>query len=489
MAMDLMVDGDQFAIIDGWPRAQSQPVVQFEVHLLVEPDRPATLHIFDVRAEYGVHVAVFEGQTLEAVVRSADARASMRRGVAHMKRDAAANFLEVDAQTTALLGWSAHDLLGRSTVGLVHPDDAEEAIASWMEMRAQGRSRLRVRLRHADGHYVWLEVTNENHLDDPAHGCVLTDMIDISREMAHLEALHDRERQLARLAEALPIGICHLRPDREVVFTNAPLVQLLGPVDGIDALFDRIAPSDRPAIEAALDGVGGHHEVGVITDNGDRRCELTVEAMTNDDGTIDGIIVCAADVTDRSKLREELEHRANHDALTGCLNRAATAAAGEQLLLESGRVAVAFIDLDDFKAINDEIGHAAGDELLRVTASRLRNVTRDGDMLGRQGGDEFVVVCARGESLDPDELASDSPPRSMERWCSRDGGWIFGRASARRSRPMVSWVPRDCSSAPMPRCMRPSAGHAPSTRWSRASRCARARSCRRRRVPGRARRR
>ena len=93
-----------------------------------------------------------------------------------------------------------------------------------MAMRAgEGTGRVRVRYRHANGHYVWLEVTNDNRLEDPEFGCVLSEMVDISDEMAQLEALRDRERLLARLAEALPIGICHLRPDREVVYSNEPL--------------------------------------------------------------------------------------------------------------------------------------------------------------------------------------------------------------------------------------------------------------------------
>ena len=69
----------------------------------------------------------------------------------------------------------------------------------------------------------------------------------------------------------------------------------------------------------------------------------------------------------------------------------------ERALREHRQVAVAYIDLDNFKSINDELGHAAGDELLRVAAARLRSVTRVDDRLGRIGGDEFVVICPRGD--------------------------------------------------------------------------------------------
>jgi diguanylate cyclase (GGDEF)-like protein len=68
-------------------------------------------------------------------------------------------------------------------------------------------------------------------------------------------------------------------------------------------------------------------------------------------------------------------------------------------LREPGRVAVAYIDLDDFKATNDEFGHAAGDELLRVAAARLRGAARADDQIGRIGGDEFVVICRLREGV------------------------------------------------------------------------------------------
>jgi diguanylate cyclase (GGDEF)-like protein/PAS domain S-box-containing protein len=308
-------------------------------------------------------------------------------------------FLQVDEATTALLGWSASDLVGHSTVEFVHPEDAARAVDDWMAMRAgAGSGRVRVRFRHANGHHVWLEVTNDNHLEDPELRCVVSEMVDISAEMAQLEALHDRERLLARLAEALPIGICHLRSDREVVYSNEPLVALLGPVDSIDALTRSVAEVDRRHVEVALEQAFQGHpcsvDVGVFHGAEQRRCELTFRTMTSETGTIDGVIVCAADVTDRSRLRAELEHRASHDALTGCLNRAATVAALERALRGPQRVAVAYIDLDHLKTVNDELGHAAGDEVLRVAAARLRSATRPDDQLARLGGDEFVVICA-----------------------------------------------------------------------------------------------
>ena len=402
LGLELVVADDQLAVVDGWARAQHEPIVRFDVHFLADPEQVSIVHFFDVRAEHGVHVVVLEVQDQELLARSQEVGEAKRRRVARAKKDGASVFLEVDDATTSLLGWSAADLVGHSTVEFVHPDDVPRAVDDWMAMRAgTGSGRARVRYRHADGHHVWIEVTNENCLDDPELRCVMSEMVDISKEMEQLEALTERERLLARLAEALPIGICHLRPDRKMLYWNEPLIALLGPVDSIDALKQSIAAADWRNVELALDhafrGRPGSVDVGVTHGSVERRCELTFRALTGDTSSVDGVIVCAADVTERSRLRAELEHRASHDALTGCLNRAAATLAIERALLESRQVAVAYIDLDHFKAINDALGHAAGDELLRVAAARLHNATRVGDHLARLGGDEFGVICTRGE--------------------------------------------------------------------------------------------
>jgi GGDEF domain-containing protein len=97
-----------------------------------------------------------------------------------------------------------------------------------------------------------------------------------------------------------------------------------------------------------------------------------------------------------TRREEELAFLATHDALTGLPNRTLILDRAEQMLARSRRsqtpAAALFIDLDNFKDINDTLGHGAGDELLQAVAARLEGVTRDADALGRLGGDEFVVV-------------------------------------------------------------------------------------------------
>ena len=120
-----------------------------------------------------------------------------------------------------------------------------------------------------------------------------------------------------------------------------------------------------------------------------------VQLLDNPD--VGGIVLTIRDVTGRRTLEEQLRHQAFHDPLTGLSNRALFLDRVDHALARIRRTdspvpAVAFIDLDDFKLVNDSLGHGAGDELLRAVADRIRSCLRSGDTPARLGGDEFAVL-------------------------------------------------------------------------------------------------
>ena len=148
------------------------------------------------------------------------------------------------------------------------------------------------------------------------------------------------------------------------------------------ARYRRLAPEpgrEDETVCRASDGVGGWKAVQVRIVN------------RLNDPTVGGWVTIVRDCGDDAATNARLVHRATHDSLTELPNRAALlrhleASAGDA-------VAVLFIDLDGFKAVNDTLGHAAGDKLLVATADRLRRAVRPGDTVARLGGDEFVIVA------------------------------------------------------------------------------------------------
>ncbi len=113
-------------------------------------------------------------------------------------------------------------------------------------------------------------------------------------------------------------------------------------------------------------------------------------------GQVEGSVITFTDITERLRYQSQLERQANYDELTGLANRNLFQDRLEQALIFSRRhdcgLAVIFIDLDNFKTINDSLGHDAGDALLPQVASRLAGAVREGDTVARQGGDEFVLL-------------------------------------------------------------------------------------------------
>ena len=132
-----------------------------------------------------------------------------------------------------------------------------------------------------------------------------------------------------------------------------------------------------------------------------RRDGVTVQVQVRcsdlrDDPTVGGLVLTLRDVTEQRKLEDELKHQAFHDALTGLPNRLLFQDRISQQLAAARRdgmtAGVLFVDLDDFKVVNDTMGHGVGDELLVAAAERLSGLIRDADTAARLGGDEFALL-------------------------------------------------------------------------------------------------
>jgi diguanylate cyclase (GGDEF)-like protein/PAS domain S-box-containing protein len=290
---------------------------------------------------------VADATALAARRQDAVARAALlRAGIA------TTGSLALGALLLVLLGWRMHRLQRGSAL-------AEQARA----VERRGEERLRALVRHS------------------------SDVVAVTDASWHLRWLADSVRGMLGFEPAALIG--------------RALTELVHPDDaGTAERFLRDAIGDGEGVRMAslrLRGSDGRY----------RHLELVADNRLADP-LIDGILLNVRDVSERHALLERLHHQAFHDALTGLANRALLEDRVTQALARSRRsgttTAAIFLDLDDFKAVNDGLGHAAGDELLRIVAARLQETLRGHDTPARLGGDEFAVLLE--ELVDDAEAAA-----------------------------------------------------------------------------------
>ena len=192
----------------------------------------------------------------------------------------------------------------------------------------------------------------------------------------------------------------------EILYQSEGLAHMLGPapadVIGHNAM-RYVHPDDARAAHDAFAAVagdaGGTSTIELRVRHADgawRHLEAVIRNMLHDDA-VEGMVINYRDITERKELEARLRHQAMHDALTGLPNRDLfynrVDHALEQHRRSGGMVGIVYVDLDNFKMVNDAWGHAAGDEVLVAVAQRLRAAMRDADTCARLGGDELRVTA------------------------------------------------------------------------------------------------
>jgi diguanylate cyclase (GGDEF)-like protein/PAS domain S-box-containing protein len=228
------------------------------------------------------------------------------------------------------------------------------------------------------------------------------------RLVATVQTLSERRGQdrLAAMVEHSSDVVLLADADGVIRYASPGLASTLGhrASDWVDrSMIDLVASDDRNAAAAELQravrlGHGGmvKFEASLVRVDGERRrMEATIANLLGGDA-VDGVVATFRDVTEQRNLERQLSHRAFHDELTGLANRALFLDRMDHALrvvrTDEDPVVVLFVDLDDFKSVNDALGHGVGDQMLRSIADRLRRVSGTGDTPARLGGDEFAVL-------------------------------------------------------------------------------------------------
>ncbi len=309
-------------------------------------------------------------------------------------------------------------------VELMHPEDraaCQEAVA--LHMGVSARYDVAFRLRTGDDSYLWCRSRGQVVRDDSGTPVRMVGTLTDISDLKAAEALAFSEKELAQVAlAAIADAVITTDIAGNITYCNRVAEALLGrtiaslrnrPLALACTIFsetsgqqidDLVGPSidgiDAPALEDtlllhALDG-------RIIP------IDHSVAPIRNFSGTIIGAVVVLHDVSEGRQHAAELTYQATHDALTGVLNRRAFESQLNALIrhaVPQQQFAVLYLDLDQFKVVNDTCGHAAGDELISQISMILQQNVREGDLLARLGGDEFGIVLMDCGDIDAIRIA------------------------------------------------------------------------------------
>jgi diguanylate cyclase (GGDEF)-like protein len=257
-------------------------------------------------------------------------------------------------------------------------------------------------------------------------------LADLAREKRRLA--HEAETLIGSLLSSAPVALWALDPSGRVTFIGGSKLgcdnALRTPAVGDDYLAS-FAGQPQVAYHARR-ALNGETFIADLELHG-QHYEVHYKPLHDDAGQRQGAVGVAVDVTERKRHERELDRRANYDELTGLPNRTLLMTQVEHAFDHARRnrdhVAVFFLDLDNFKAINDSMGHGAGDALLRETATRLQRLMRDSDIPGRLGGDEFLVISEKLKCPEDAEVIAHKITKAFQRPFQVDGREVYATTS------------------------------------------------------------
>jgi diguanylate cyclase (GGDEF)-like protein/PAS domain S-box-containing protein len=310
-----------------------------------------------------------------------------------------------NARLAEMLAVTVDDMLGASVLEFLD-EEGQQLAAEGLERRRRGEEeQLDVRFVRADGSELWTLLSAAPILDDVGEYIGSLAMVtDITERRRAETELRTSEARLAEAQALALLGNWSYEIATGVVTCSTELYRVIGvdPEVGI-ASFERflllVQPRDLVRAEVFLqqvqeDYAGCSDELRITTPRGEERwLALRATPVSDDAGHIVEMRGTLQDITERKVSEERLIYMALHDTLTGLANRSLfNDRLDHALARRDVAVAVMLVDVDGFKAINDGMGHSAGDELLVALAGRLSGALRPSDTVARFGGDEFTIL-------------------------------------------------------------------------------------------------
>ncbi|MFC5512118.1 EAL domain-containing protein [Massilia jejuensis] len=306
----------------------------------------------------------------------------------------------------------------------------------------------------ADGKRIWVRAVGEAELEAGKPVRLFGALQDITRQRALTDEIAEQHELLRVTLQSIGDAVITTDADAMVTWLNPVAERMTGwrnddargrPVGQVFHIVNEAtrAPTENPVYTCIEQGkiVGlASHTVLISRDGNEYGIEDSAAPIRSSNGLVIGVVLVFHDVTEQRRLSGEMSYRAKHDALTGLVNRTEFEARLRNVLdkahEERSMHALLFIDLDQFKLVNDACGHSAGDQLLQQVSKLLKDTVRARDTLARLGGDEFAVIL--------EYCSIDQAQRVAQQICQRMDDFRFVHDNRRlRIGTSIGLVPAD----------------------------------------------